>query len=656
MQDNSKKLTKKQQAEWVERVNSGHKSSKNYTDSSWKPMWDDMAKLYNSERVLVGYNGIADTFVPMAYSTVEAMVSGTAGDKPAVEYIPTKPEQATNTEVLNDLFSYYWDIDNWTLKTVQHSRNLFKFGSSVMYAYWNIDHPCIDIIPLKDFFIDPTATFFKYQQARYMGYEFLTDKKSLEDTKVVDPVTGELVPMYMNIDKLTERGSDDNDTAKEEDDSQMGSTLDKTAQKDQVSVVCYWTLDEKVYVANKEQVIYYGPNDFKQRQQFLGVKNPTGMYPFMFDAFTPSETQLYGQSILQPILKPQELLNDLTNQNVDAASWALDPEMELDPMYSDYLENIESATGNVYPFKPGSYAPVQKLPIPSSVFNERTNMKNEIREATAVDEITKGIRLGSDTTATEVKAQVAQSSRRFDLIVGTLENGGYYQMAKLVFQLIQHYVTTPTAYRVVGKNGVDWQTFDPKQFQGDYEPRVKLKATLDNEKNMKTRDIKEMFTAMVGNPFIDEQALTKYVIQKGFHLEPDEAAALVKPKDQLMQEAQAQQGQDQGKGKEQKPEDIALAAVGKAYGKGAAPDIEAQLEHIAGLQPSAVHDTTMTTHLTDQINQQHQNLDQAQQAAVFPDQLNPIETPQETGAEPANNETPTEQTQEPQQSQGPLNG
>jgi len=643
MQDNSTKLTKKQQAEWVEKISANFKSSKNYTDSSWKPMWDDMSKLYNSERVLVGYNGIADTFVPMAYSTVEAMVSATAGDKPLVEYVPTRPDQATNTEVLNNLFSYYWDLDNWTIKTVQHSRNLFKFGSSVLYFYWNIDHPTMEVIPLKDFFIDPTATFFKYQEARYMGYRFLADKESLKKEKVVDPITGELVPKYMNLDKLSERDPEENDTAKEEDDTMMGSTLDKTAQKDQVEVICYFTLDEKIYVANKEQVIYYGVNDFKQRQQFLGYPNPTGMYPFVFDAFTPTETQLYGQSILQPILKPQELLNDLTNQNVDAASWSLDPEMELDPMYSDYLDKIESATGNVYPFKPGSYQPVQKLPIPSSVFNERTNMKNEIREATAVDEITKGVRLGSDTTATEVKAQVAQSSRRFDLIVGMLENGGYYTMAKLVFQLIQHYVTTPTMFRVVGKDGVDWQTFDPQQFKGDYEPRIKLKATLDSERQLKTRDVKELFTAMVGNPYVDEAALTKYVLKRGFDLDPDEVNDLVKPQDQLMQEAQTQA---QGQKQDAKPEDIALAAVGKAYGKGASPDIEAQLEQIAGLQPSVTHSTAMDTHLTDHLNQQHQNIDNMQTAATFPDQMNPMESPQETSAEPANNETAPEQTQD----------
>jgi hypothetical protein len=607
------KLSKKKQADWVDRITKDYKSSATYIETYYKSMWTDMRKLYNSERVLVGYKGISDTFVPMSYSTVESLVASTAGDKPMVEYVPTRPDQATNTDVLNHLFSYYWDLDGWTLKTIQHGRGLFKLGSAVMQAYWDIDHPVIRNIPIDDWFCDPTATFFEYQNAGFMGHRFLSKKSALEAEQIIDPVSGELVAKYMNINKLGERGDED-ETSKEDVDMHHGSTLDKESQADEIEVICYSTLDEVIYIGNRQEVIYYDTNPFKARQQFLGTKNPRGMYNYIFDAYTPEDNQLYGRSVLQPILKPQELLNDLTNQNIDAVSWSLDPEMELDPMYSDYLDKIKSATGNVYPFKPGSYTPVQKLPIPSSVFNERTNIKNEIREATAIDELTRGTNYSHRTTATEAKIQMQQSSKRFDLAVSALENGGYYQMAKLVYQLIQHYVTTPTMFRVVGENGVDWQTFDPKQFKGDYEPRVKLKVTLENEKDIKTRDVKEMFTAMVGNPFVNEEALTKYVIQKGFDLEPDEASALVKKPEEVAQE-QKDAAAPQGK-QPKTPEEIALEGVAKSYGNGIAPDIDAQIEAMAGLRPSVTHDTRMTSDLLTHMDTQHTALDNIQTAAT----------------------------------------
>lgn len=598
MPKKSPKESTKQVDDPVQMVIDGWTASWNYTSSSYHRIWQDMTRLYNSERIYVGYNGISDTFVPMSFSTVETMVSATAGEKPLVEYIATKPEQITNTEVLNGLYSYYWDLDNWTNKKVMSGRQLFKLGSTVEYYYWDIDHPVMRLIALRDFFCDPMATILGYENARYMGYRFLADKEALKAEQIIDPEKGELVPKYKNLDKLTDFDPGDQ-TDKQEKDTHMGSTLDEKAQRNQVEVICYWTLDEVWYVGNRQEVIYHSVNYFKQRQQTLGWENPTGMYPFVVDAFLPDESLLYGTSVLASIAKPQELLNDITNQNVDAVSWSLDPVMELDPQYSSYMEKVKNVTGAVYPFKPGSYAAVNKPIVPSNAFNERSNIKNEIRETTAVDEIIKGISTPSRTTATEVKAQVASAGRRFDLIVSQLENGGYYRQAKLVFQLVRMYVNTPTMYRIIGKQGVDWKQFDPEQFKGDYEPRVKLKATLDEEKNKKMRDLKELYTSMLGNPIVDQTQLTRLIIQKAFDLEVDEVDKLMVDPQQV-----AQQGaSDKSAKPEKSPEQIALEGVAKSY-TNAAPDIKAELEQMAGLSVSATHvggmETTAMQQMADQ--------------------------------------------------------
>lgn len=572
--------------DYVQIAVDGWNSSWNYTSGSYHKVWEDMANLYNSKRTMVGYNGISDTFVPMSFSTIETMVSATAGEKPLVEYMQTKPEQASNTEVLNGLFSYYWDLDNWTNKLVSHTRSYFKLGTSVLMVYWDIDHPCIKHIPLRDFFCDPTATILNYQNAGYMGYRFLANKEDLAKEQIVNPETQQLENKYKNLNKISGDFQSGDQTDKEDKDTLMGSTLDAKAQEGQVEVICYWTEEEVWYVANREVVIYQSKNYYKERQQFLGWKNPQGMYPFIIDSYLPDESLLYGKSVLQSIAKPQELLNDLTNQNVDAVSWSLDPVMELDPQYASYIDKIRNVTGAVYPFKPGSFSAVNKPQIPSNAFNERSNIKNEIRETTAVDEIIKGVATSSRTTATEVKQQVLSSGRRFDLVVSQIENGGYYTLAKLVFQMVRMYVTQPTMFRVLGKTGVDWDTYDPEMFQGDYEPRIKLKTTLDQEKNKKMRDLKELYTAMLGNPLVNQAGLTRIILQKAFNLEPDEVDGLmVDPEQQAM----ASQGEDPKAKKEKTPEQIALEGIAKSY-VNTNPDVQAQLEEMAGLQSSVAHE------------------------------------------------------------------
>lgn len=622
----AKKETARQPNDIVQMVIDGWTSSWNYTSSSYHKQWQNMSDLYDSKRVYVGYPGISDTFVPMSFSTVETMVAATAGDKPTVQYIQTRPDQSAETDVLNGLFSYYWDIDNWTNKMVQHSRCYFKLGTSVMFLYWDIDHPCLNVIPLRDFFIDPTATILSYQDARYMGYRFLADKNELAKEKIVDPEKGELVPKYKNLDKLGEPFTPGDQTDKETKDTHMGSTLDKTAQANQVEVICYWTKDDVYYIANRQEVIYHSKNYFKERQEFLGWENPEGMYPFIIDSFLPDESLLYGKSVLDSIAKPQELLNDITNQNIDAVSWALDPVMELDPQYSSYIDKIKNVTGAVYPFKPGSYQAVNKPIVPSNAFNERSNIKNEIRETTAVDEIIKGISTPSRTTATEVKAQVASAGRRFDLIISQMENGGYYQLAKITYQMVKMYVTAPTMYRVIGKEGVDWKTFDPETFNGNYEPRVKLKATLDEEKNKKMRDLKELYTSMLGNPMVNQQGMTRLIIQKAFDLEPDEVDTLMVDPQQMAQAAQ--DGQQEKAKPEKSPEQIAFEAIARAYGKGERPDIEAQLEEMAGLESSIVNDGNMETLATRHMREQVENSQVALPQPGVPPGVAPTAMPQ----------------------------
>lgn len=585
----AKKSKKSAEQDKVTQIVNQFKSSWDYCASSWHTEWQNWYKLYNSERVDVAYHGVSDTFVPMSYSTIETLVSGTSGEKPLVDYIPTRYDQNEETEVLNSLFAYYWDVDNWTNKMVVHNRNFFLYGSAVMYLYWDIDHPKLENIAIRDFYIDPTATAINYQEAGFMGHRFLTSLQSLKEEEIIDPETGELVPKYKNLDKVTPvEMTEDERTEKEELDNLMGTTLTGEAVKDQVEILCHWTLDEYCLVANRKTIIFEQENPYKQRQQFLGLENPTGMYPYILDVNSATESQLYGRSVLQPIAKPQELLNDLTNQNIDAASWALDPIMELDPQYKSYLDKMENVPGATYPFRPGSLQAVQKPIIPSSVFNERTNIKNEIREATAIDQVLRGVGAQGETTATEIKAQIATAGKRFDLVLSEMESGGYYKLAKLVFQLIQLYVTNETMVRVVGKKGLDWKLFNPEMFKGDYEPRVKLAFTIQQDKNRTMRNLKEMFTAMLGNPYVDQHALTRTVIGKAFELEPDEVDQMMLPKEQLEQ-----------MGDTEKPDDETPKEL--INYRDAPPDVKMQMEMAAGYEPSVTHEGEMDKVASEQI-------------------------------------------------------
>ena len=158
--------------------------------------------------------------------------------------------------------------------------------------------------------------------------------------------------------------------------------------------------------------------------------------------------------------------------------------------------------------------------------------------------------------------------------------------------MIQLYVTVPTMVRVIGKKGIDWQKFDPEMFKGDYEPRVKLKASVDQDKQRTMRNVKEMYTALLGSPFVEQSQLTRLVIQKAFDLEPDEVDGLIIPPEKLAEQAQASGKQNTD------PKELLNY-------KDAPPDIQMQMEEAAGYEPSVTHEGAMealaATQMKDQV-------------------------------------------------------
>jgi hypothetical protein len=105
--------------------------------------------------------------------------------------------------------------------------------------------------------------------------------------------------------------------------------------------------------------------------------------------------------------------------------------------------------------------------------------------------------------------------------------------------MIQLYVTEPMMVRIVGKDGARWEQFDPSEFDGEYEPRVQLEATINNDKQKQAEDAKELLGAFLGDPEVNQQELKKLVLARSFDLDPDEVEALMSQGEPGMQDPAA---------------------------------------------------------------------------------------------------------------------
>lgn len=504
-----------------------------YTAGSWHERWNNNFYLYNNNRVKRGYKGITDTFVPMVFSTVEMMTSALFGTKPRFDYIPPSDKQDQNTEILNSLLDYYWDKDKWSIKIINWGRDMFRYGTSVVYMHWNNDYPCMLNVPIRDFFIDPTAS--SLENAKYMGRRYLTTKEELEQYEVVDleKSKGDNVVMkkkYTNLDKIKAQAQGEN-TDKQEKDMWYGSTITNPDENGQLEVIEYWTEDRVISVANRSVVIEDAENYYKKKAKDNGEKYPKGLMPFACLRDYVDGSLFYAKGEVDFLADQQELLNDLTNQNIDSITFTLNQMYTIDPKYAHMAKQIENLPGAVYPVEAGTLQPIPMGNVPQDAFNERLNIKSEMRETSASNEIVKGVgQEGGKVTATEIQAQIAGAGQRMGLKVTQVEDEGFHRLAEIVFSMVRLYVNKPQMVRIVGKDGVRWEEFEPTEFkEGDYEPRVQLETTVNSEKQAQGEMAKEMFGAFLNDPDVNQVELKKLALQRSFDLDPDEVQLLMTP-------------------------------------------------------------------------------------------------------------------------------
>jgi hypothetical protein len=502
------------------------KAAWEYTQGSWHKRWEDNYRLYNNQRVNIGYVGISNVFVPMTYSTVETLVSGLYGSRPKVSFVPPNDKNDIDVEPLNAKFSEFWERDQWDLKIPETGRGKFREGTAVDYFCWDIDHPVMIHVPIRDFFIDPLAT--NIENARYMGRRYLTTVDELKDFEVVDPETGDMVKKYKNLDRVNDYKNPDL-TDKQEKDMWYGSLMPENA--DQVECIELWTSDKVITIANRCAVIEDTDNYYKAKGIANGDEYAKGIMPFADDRDVIDPSLFYAKSTVDFIAGQQEQLNDLSNQLADALTYVLNQQYTIDPKYPHLQGQVMNIPGGTYLAEANTIVPIPRGTIPPDAFAQIQNIKNEIRETTGANEIIKGVGAeGAKTTATEINAQIAGAGQRIGLKVSQLENGYFHRMARIVFAMMRLYLNSPSQVKVSGSDGTRMETFVPAAYaNGEYQPQVQLDITIENEKLKKSENSANMLKAFLGDMDVNQVWLKKRVLADGFDLEPDELDAAFEP-------------------------------------------------------------------------------------------------------------------------------
>ena len=535
-----------------------------YAQQNYHQTWERNWKLYRNIRTEKNHPGTIECFVPMVNSTVNTIVASLFNSNPSVKYLPNRPDQNEETDILNDVYQDFARRDGWALKNKINGRQGIITGNYFAYYEWQPDdnggfvHK--EIIPIRDAILDPNA--HNIADAKYVGRRFFTSKKELENTLIFNPETGKMEKRYKDLDNVTENATDgglDAQSDKAIKDTALGSVSPNKGS--QVEVIEIWTHEEVCVIANQQTVIEYRENPyfalnkskFEQRklaweleryqklQQSAGAedigefkeefnKKSAGLIPFAHGCDYPDVSLIYGSSDVDIIADEQELLNTLTELNIEAVLYQLYPERRIDPKFAGKLDNLDPMPGKVYPLPAGAMDWNNPPTIPTNAFAERNNIKGEIRESASVSEISKGITATDSTTATEIKAMLGQADVRIREKADNLAQGFFMQEATIVFKLLKLYADDNYMIRKVGDNGVKFETVEMSKFIGDYTPMVTLDVQAQLEKSEKQEAYTNAFQMIIADPTNNLAEAKRIMYPKMMpELTQEEIAAIITP-------------------------------------------------------------------------------------------------------------------------------
>ena len=535
-----------------------------YAQQNYHQTWERNWKLYRNIRTEKNHPGTIECFVPMVNSTVNTIVASLFNSNPSVKYLPNRADQNEETDILNDVYQDFARRDGWALKNKINGRQGIITGNYFAYYEWQPDdnggfvHK--EIIPIRDAILDPNA--HNIADAKYVGRRFFTSKKELENTLIFNPETGKMEKRYKDLDNVTENATDgglDAQSDKAIKDTALGSVSPNKGS--QVEVIEIWTHEEVCVIANQQTVIEYRENPyfalnkskFEQRklaweleryqklQQSAGAedigefkeefnKKSAGLIPFAHGCDYPDVSLIYGSSDVDIIADEQELLNTLTELNIEAVLYQLYPERRIDPKFAGKLDNLDPMPGKVYPLPAGAMDWNNPPTIPTNAFAERNNIKGEIRESASVSEISKGITATDSTTATEIKAMLGQADIRIREKADNLAQGFFMQEATIVFKLLKLYADDNYMIRKVGDNGVKFETVEMSKFIGDYTPMVTLDVQAQLEKSEKQEAYTNAFQMIIADPTNNLAEAKRIMYPKMMpELTQEEIAAIITP-------------------------------------------------------------------------------------------------------------------------------
>lgn len=501
-----------------------------------KQKWDEYYDMYRGVLPQKSYEWQSNIYVPYPFSTVETLVPRLTAQKPQIDIMPTEPSDSDKAKVMNALIDYQWNMMSANVWMPEAVREMLIYGTVVVKVYWKTvkenvqkfediiddpnadeeivqeagqvkieteettyDAPCVEVVDLYDFFVDPQAT--SIEAARYVIHRTWRTLEYLKQKQKEG--------VYKNIkliENMQQSGSFEDDKSSRREAANLNDGQYYVPNNDMIEILEYWEDGRVVCVAGRSVVIRDEVNPYDHNKKI-----------FVECVMIRPPHEFYGIGVLEPIQTLVKELNDRRNQRMDNVTLVLNKQFIIENGQNvDEDELISTPGGAIHADSITAVQVLQQGDVTSSSYQEETLIKADIQQTTGVSDFTQGVgsdSLGNDT-ATGISLIQEAGNARFKAIANNLEEMMIKNIGQMMVAMNLQYMDQEKVLRIVGDDGVDFPQVTPEEIRGNFDVVVKAGSTLPVNDAVEKKQTMEFYEIFKDNPNVNQLELDKLVAKK----------------------------------------------------------------------------------------------------------------------------------------------
>lgn len=462
-------------------------------NAAWKSkqskewLFREVYRRYRSYLEVTNETTRSTLFIPESFTLVETVAPRMTAQKPSFKVIPRDDSTIEKADLVGKHIDYRYDKMGLQHKLKIYVKQALIYGTSHMKMGWDSDakSPVAEVIDIADIYGDPQT--YNWSDG-FMIHRYWMQVEELKRSKV----------KYQNLDLLSARESTSaqQDQMRQDRESIQGVPYDN--QKEGVEILEQWkwcdgTLMKRV-VADRSVLI-------------LNVDNPMPLdrFPFvaLFDQEVPFER--WGIGEIEPIMDLQDEENTTRNQRIDEKNLSIHNMWVVSKLAGvDYRNLVSKPGGIILANDINGVKPLDKQNITQDSILEINMIKEDIRNATGVNDYVRGAEASSGT-ATEVVSKTQEANQRFSEKISNLELA-LKQVGEWIVALDGQFLTKDVELKINGDMGMETKKLSKKDLQGQYDVDIETGSSLPANPDLRRQQMTQMLQ-VVGPYLMNPQGI-----------------------------------------------------------------------------------------------------------------------------------------------------